>query len=129
MSGSMRGKIIKFSILFGLVALSYTFSMTSTIHLSTTIKPSGFIPVALIPPEGLWDFYFSHEFHTEWLHWVGFAILSWAYGWIIMILAIADEVLQFFIPGRVMDIKDVARNMTASGIGLVLRYLWKKRIG
>ena len=127
------------------MAFSYTFNATSYVKFFTNVTPTRIVPKSfhpaagkvflegnptLITEEGFYHFGFWKELHTEWLHWVGFIILSWIYGWVMILVAIADELIQFFIPGRAMDIKDMLRNLGGVSIGLTFRYIirwWKDR--
>jgi len=125
----MRRNIkIKWIVLILLVALSYTFNATSGVFFYTNVY-SKLLPERPYPLDKYYHFEFRQELHTEWLHWVGFIILSWIYGWIILLIAILDEVAQLFVPGRVMDIKDMLRNMGGAGIGLILNQFLHIRIG
>jgi VanZ family protein len=57
--------------------------------------------------------------------------LGFFFGWIVLIMAVLDEIVQIFLRGRVFDIRDIVCNLLSTGFGIwVSRFIkvsWRKK--
>lgn len=110
----MKNKTIwKLLFVIACVLFSYTFNMTFYYQ---------WIRGPLAPSK-------LYTFEWKTLHWLGFAILSYIYGWPMIILAFLDELWQLPLKDRVCDIWDIVKNLQGVGIGLIIRRYFSITIG
>lgn len=108
----MKKTILKLLWLGFFIAISYTFCFTNNFYIKFPfLSPQNHLIVTT----------------SEGAHWIGFAILGYIFGPIILILSILDEVFQklmgeIFHVDRVFSIWDILRNLGGGFIGLILKH-------
>lgn len=86
---------------------------------ATTLLLIGIVAVQLrylLPAEALHFLVFS------WLGWISITVFGPLYGILTVVLvAVGDEFLQYYLPGRFGDLHDIVINLLSGFIGIILR--------